>query len=447
MVQKSLFVDFGDYENGFVFKFVFEKIKNKGDIKMKSQIKKIFAVLVCVCMMLSVVVISASADSAATEIVLTVDSLGLGDYGDGTKTVDGAEFEWIQLGNYNNGGIQVRDKNGNTSSLWNTAAFSAPIKEIKLVYSDSMAVYDNPNCAIYSFGNAAGTYTYETKLSTVAGTKEYTITPDAETYTFFKFEHDLGYTHYWKSITIVLADGTTGGGAGEGGSGDGDEGAGGTTPPPASEPEYELVDTPEAGVAYKFGMIQGNVSTEDVYYLIGGMDGYYMATGTEGANAIDVYLEETTGGYYLYTMVGGVKTYINMVVSGTHVNGVYEEAADTVYTYDTESKTVIAIVEDAPYWFGTRNDKTYTTVGPCKTEYEGFYCQFYVEKKASSGTVGGGTDTDAGAGTGTGTGTGTGSNNTTKPIPVTNDANVVVMMVVMAVAAASVFAVAKLRKN
>ena len=49
----------------------------------------------------------------------------------------------------------------------------------------------------------------------------------------------------------------------------------------------------------------------------------------------------------------------------------------TVYTYDAEKKTVITVIDGEEYWFGTRNDKSYTTVGPCKTEYEGFYCKFY----------------------------------------------------------------------
>ncbi len=138
-----------------------------------------------------------------------------------------------------------------------------------------------------------------------------------------------------------------------------------------------LIDAPKAGVAYKFGMIQGNVSATDVYYLKGGMNGYYMDTAADAAAAIDVYLEETAGGYYMYTMSNGAKTYINMVVSGTHVNGAYEAAASTVYTFNADSKTVIAIVNDAEYWFGTRNDKTYTTVGPCAVSYAGFYCQFY----------------------------------------------------------------------
>ena len=145
-----------------------------------------------------------------------------------------------------------------------------------------------------------------------------------------------------------------------------------------------LIDAPKAGVAYKFGMIQGNVSATDVYYLIGGMaQTYYMATGTDAAAAVDVYLEETTGGYYMYAMINGAKTYINMVVSTTHVNGAYSDTASTVYTYDADAKTVIAMMQpdgaDAPaaYWFGTRNDKQYTTVGPCAVEYAGFYCQFY----------------------------------------------------------------------
>ncbi len=141
--------------------------------------------------------------------------------------------------------------------------------------------------------------------------------------------------------------------------------------------KLSVVDSPKAGVAYKFGMVQPNANKDAVYYLAGGMSGYYMATATVSTAAIDVYLESTSGGYYLYTMVDGKKTYINMVVSGTHVNGAYEATAKTVYTYDSTAKTLIAEIDGAPYWFGTRNDKSYTTVGPCKTEYEGFYCQFY----------------------------------------------------------------------
>ena len=150
-----------------------------------------------------------------------------------------------------------------------------------------------------------------------------------------------------------------------------------------TDPEYVAPETPAfgvvtpvAGTAYKFGMVQSNAGK--TVYLAGGMSGYYMAT-TEDVNAaIDVYLEETDSGYYLYTLnADGSKLYINMVVSGTHVNGAYEAAASTVYTIDADRKSIVATVNDELYHFGTRNDNTYLTVGPCKVSYNGFDCQFY----------------------------------------------------------------------
>ena len=149
--------------------------------------------------------------STSSKVELTVNSLGLTSqsYTSATATVGGVGFEWIQLGNYGDG-IQVRDKDGKTSSLWNTTPFSSPIARIELVYSSTKDVtHSNPDCAIYSFGNGVDNYTCTVKLSTESGVTTYTITPDAETYTYFRFEHDLGYTQYWESITIVLADGTT----------------------------------------------------------------------------------------------------------------------------------------------------------------------------------------------------------------------------------------------
>ena len=151
---------------------------------------------------------------------------------------------------------------------------------------------------------------------------------------------------------------------------------------PLAASAIEVVDTPVVGTAYKFGMIQENVSSTTVYYLTGAMNGYYMDTTTDADAAIDVYLEQTTGGYYLYTMNGSTKTYINMVVSGTHVNGAYQSTASTVYSYDAANQTLIADVNGSDYWFGTRNDKTYTTVGPCAVSYNGFHCHFYGEPAA-----------------------------------------------------------------
>ena len=135
-------------------------------------------------------------------------------------------------------------------------------------------------------------------------------------------------------------------------------------------------------------MTQANCDNK-IYYLAGGMNGYYMETTEDKDAALKVYLEETEGGYYFYCYVDGTKTYINMVVSGEHVNGAYEATASTVYTLDAEKNTLIATVNDAPYWFGTRNDKTYTTMGPCKTEYEGFYGVLYPTTAEDDDTTGG----------------------------------------------------------
>lgn len=131
---------------------------------------------------------------------------------------------------------------------------------------------------------------------------------------------------------------------------------------------------PEVGTAYKFGMVQGKAGK--VLYLAGGMSGYYMATTENILKAIDVYVEETEGGYYLYTMNDDTKVYINMVVSGTYVNGAYAETAATVYKWNGSLNTFVAVVNGTDYIFGTRNDNTYLTVGPCKASFSPFYTQF-----------------------------------------------------------------------
>lgn len=146
----------------------------------------------------------------------------------------------------------------------------------------------------------------------------------------------------------------------------------------------KVVTSLKTGVAYKFGMKQTNVSKDAVYYLKGGMAAtYYLATSSSANTAIDVYLEATNGGYYMYTNYSGKKQYINMVQSGSHVNGKYQDAPATVYTWDEELKTITAAFDGEQYYFGTGQKKngapsTYTTVGGYRNE-EIFYCQFYEE--------------------------------------------------------------------
>ena len=156
--------------------------------------------------------------------------------------------------------------------------------------------------------------------------------------------------------------------------------------PPVPSVELDVVD-PVVGTAYKFGMVQGKLNDGKVYFLDGTMNGFYMNTTTDATKAVDVYLEAADNGYYLYAIVGEAKQYINFVSATgtdgkTHINAKYEATPSTVYTYNTEKKTVTTLIDGEEYWLGTRNDNTYTTVGPVKVSYNGFYNQFYAEAVA-----------------------------------------------------------------
>ena len=139
------------------------------------------------------------------KVELTDAKLGLGAYADGSKNVDGVDFSFVELGSYGNG-IQWRNKT-KASSLWNTTAFAKPIAKIELVYNAAKATYTNANALKIEFGADSSVSSYSTLLSTTSGTTLYTITPDAETYTFVKFTINITYSMYFDSITIYFADG------------------------------------------------------------------------------------------------------------------------------------------------------------------------------------------------------------------------------------------------
>ena len=147
------------------------------------------------------------------------------------------------------------------------------------------------------------------------------------------------------------------------------------------EKTLSIVANPQAGVAYKFGFVSTSSTRGGTYYTAGGMNGYYMATTKSAAAAIDVYLENTTGGYYLYTLVDGKKQYMNMEISGTHLNAVYSDTPDTVYTYDTTLQTLVTTINhpdrgEGAYAFGTHG--SYVTIGAYLTSLTDMYfCHFY----------------------------------------------------------------------
>ena len=297
-----------------------------------------------------------------------------------TVSVNGVDFTYVQVANYGNG-LQWRTKEGVSASLWNSTAMGTITKIVLIPNQTKMGDYSNEYTL--ALGNTADC---NEKTMNVATNGKNTVTITIEgSYTYFKLTHANTYTQYFDAIEVYCG-----------------EIEGGETPSPEVPPvehEHNFVEgkcecgeedpnyvppveevvpgvVPEAGKPYIFGMTQKNVNNT-VYYLAGGMSGYYMATTTDASAAIATYIEATEGGYYFYTYVDGAKTYINMVVSGTHVNGAYEATASTVYTIDEAHHTLIAIVNDAEYWFATRNDNTYTTMGPCAVSFAGFYGVFY----------------------------------------------------------------------
>ena len=134
---------------------------------------------------------------------LTADNMGLGEYAEGSVTVEGIEFGYTELGSYGDG-IQMRIKEGRVATLFNLTELPYGIKYIELVFSANKSTYDNADALKFCFGNDANVSAYTVNLSTVKGTKTYTITPDVNTYTYFSIELLLTYSFYWDEINIVL---------------------------------------------------------------------------------------------------------------------------------------------------------------------------------------------------------------------------------------------------
>lgn len=129
---------------------------------------------------------------------------------------------------------------------------------------------------------------------------------------------------------------------------------------PAGTANAIKVTAPEAGVPYRLGMLQGNVG-KTLYFAgtVANKD-YYLATTEDLSAATDVTLEEVQGGYKLYFMAEGTKTYLDVYKSGDYVNLRLTTEPTAVWTWNTEYNTLVADVEGTTYYCGTY--KEYTTL-------------------------------------------------------------------------------------
>ena len=139
-------------------------------------------------------------------------------------------------------------------------------------------------------------------------------------------------------------------------------------------PETEVVTTLEAGKAYKFEVFQANAEVNKNIYLSGEMAGNYLGSTDNYYEAADVYLEATTGGYYIAVGTGDAKQYVNLATytSGEQVKSSQkiEAEAKSVWTYDAELKTLVTTHADLgtdKYYIGTYS--TFTTLSCSKTSY------------------------------------------------------------------------------
>ena len=163
--------------------------------------------------------------------------------------------------------------------------------------------------------------------------------------------------------------------------------AGGETPDEPEVPvepdepavEVEIATELKEGVAYKLAMNQ--LEKGALYFFTGAMSGYYGATETDIALAVDMYIEIVDGGYNLYfNDANGDKQYIALVQSGTHYNFTFGPDA-SVFSWDAERNALYATAGDMVCYMGTYG--SYVTVGTLKQDMlseTDYFARLYVEK-------------------------------------------------------------------
>lgn len=153
---------------------------------------------------------------------------------------------------------------------------------------------------------------------------------------------------------------------------------------------YAIVDSPVVGTKYRFGM---NTKSGSIMYSTGAVAGNYGGTTDNYAEAPQFELVEVTGGYNVkITFSDSSVKFMNVVVSGNYTNVKFEDDATTVFTYNTDYKTLIVATsghtdsgKDGDYFLGTYS--TYSTIScsalsylsPSNYDVSQFPCHFWAE--------------------------------------------------------------------
>ena len=124
-------------------------------------------------------------------------------YGDGSNTVGGVKFNFVECGAYGNG-IQMRTKNGKSSTILNENALPGAIKQVKIKLNDGKQVYANEHALTLSFGDSAACDKGSLTWDTVADQKSYTIDVSFANCNYIKVVHSITYSLYVDSIELVF---------------------------------------------------------------------------------------------------------------------------------------------------------------------------------------------------------------------------------------------------
>ncbi len=121
---------------------------------------------------------------------------------------------------------------------------------------------------------------------------------------------------------------------------------------PVTPSKPTFVTEPIPGKAYKLGLYSTDKSSE--YFFVGTMNGYYGTTDVNFEKGVDMFVETTAGGYYLYFVdTNGQKQYINLVPSGTHRNFTFDASATSVFTWDAAKNALCTTVSGETCYMGT----------------------------------------------------------------------------------------------
>lgn len=165
------------------------------------------------------------------------------------------------------------------------------------------------------------------------------------------------------------------------------------TPPAGGTGSVEGI-APVNGATIKLGLWQNGMG-KFLYFNGEVANQYYLGTTEDFTAAVNLTVEQVTGGWHLWFMKDGVKTYVTIVPgSGTHVNAVMVTDIPAPFVWNTTYKTFTLNVNGEDYFIGTytKSDGTdYDTLSASKLSYlsgdTNYPTHLYTEVPAKTGDI------------------------------------------------------------